>query len=274
MCSSDLSVPVPPALAATPSVVPKPQPSHAMTPETGEMEEDGADAEAPSVPAPVMSAIGSRTDAAPMAPETTGVPAAAVADRRFADEVTLEVIQRAWPRILKAIEKTSPAARNFLEKAQVRALDGKSVTLAFHETFARDRIQAKAKDLVEKKLNEGLKTDGYKILCVMDGQGGGGGTGVPPNGPTPASADGGAVTTLLDTPATPAGVGVSRIMDFQMPAAPSPSTDAVREAPPAPGRYGASHAAASEPSISNGLLAETLNIFGGEVVKSEPIVPG
>jgi DNA polymerase-3 subunit gamma/tau len=279
------ATPVTAPLAATPALVPKPPLTHSVAPvtEMPDEEEPPVEVVKPNPePAPVGAARNGATEPEP----ATGGAAVAPASH-FADEVTLEVIQRAWPRILKLIEKTSPPAKNFLDKAQVKALEGKLVTLTFQETFARDRIQTKGKDLVEKKINEGLKTEGYKIVCVMEGQGGGG-TAVGQNVPTPAPSGGSEMERLLDAPTTPTATGPARIMDFEMPAASPPPRDAgrenaaregavreesVREPPATRGGYGSPPPAVSEPPAGTGLLAETLNIFGGEVVKSEPITP-
>ncbi len=133
-------------------------------------------------------------------------PAPDFSGHQFAEGVTLDVIRRSWDRIVKSVHKISPAGGGFLEKAQVSALQGNTIILSFKEAFARDRIQNKAKELVEKKINEGLKTEGYRIQCLLDGQNGSGGAGVGAKLPTdpPSNGTGMAASmgtgTLLDSP--------------------------------------------------------------------------
>ena len=225
------------------------------------------------------------------------IPAAVPAStHKFADDVTLEVLQRAWERIVKSVLKVSPAGGGFLEKAAVAGLEGKIVILSFKDVFARDRIQSKAKELVEKKINEGLKTDGYRIQCLLegqygnDGQNGSGGLGVKPTAPPPPNGSGGAammeMPTLLDAP--PPDVvpgGPSRVMDFEIHSAPTPPPQAGaprteagdNTAPsPVPGAnangaakngYALQPPPAADPS--KGMLKEALDIFGGKVISTE-----
>lgn len=119
------------------------------------------------VPAETRPPAAYKTPAAPVvqpSPDAT-VPA----EPRFAEQVTLEVIQKAWPRILKAFSKASPSGYPFLEKSLVTGLDGKFVTLTFSDGFARDRIQGneRGKAAVERVINEGLASIGYKIRCDL-----------------------------------------------------------------------------------------------------------
>ncbi len=189
--------------------------------------------------------------------------------------MNLEVIRRAWPRILKLVEQVSKSANVFLQKAEVCALHGQIVEIRFRESLACERIEKKGRELVEKKINEGLKTQGYKIRCVMDGQDGGG---PPPGGPpppsgspvraptSPAPTNGAGATlemgTLLDAPLT-APAQPSRLMDIDRPAPPiSPPT----------GSNGASQPMSMpEPAkpANTGLVNEVMNLFGGQIVKSE-----
>jgi len=141
---------------------------------------------------------------------------------RFVGEITFDVVQRSWPRIVKAIEKISPSAGNYLEQAELCGLDGRVLVLDFADTFARDRIMNKGKTLVEKKINETLQSDGFRIRTKHEG--GDGGIRPLPGGvpPTPTAAQ----------------------------------SDAGKPGSSAP------------PAVS--FLEEALDIFGGEVVRSEP----
>jgi DNA polymerase-3 subunit gamma/tau len=224
---------------------------------------------------------------------------------QFADGVTFEVIQRAWPRILKLIEKEGPAGIPWLKQAAVTGLEGNSVMLTFQDVFARDRInKPKGKELIERKLNEALQTQGYRIQCLLIGQIEGG-AGAAVKTPLEPSANGTGATAimemsvLLDTPSvsiTPSGP--SRVMDFEVPAALPP---AVRDTPPPvretptnanpagnpPAKSSTNgangHTAVPEftdgdsgpatpiPDESQGMLKEVLDIFGGQVINTENI---
>ncbi len=96
-------------------------------------------------------------------------PAGSSAESRFAEPVTFEVIQTAWPRILKAFAKISPVGNPHLSNSEVTGLDDKMVTLTFTKDFSRERIQGnqKGKSAVEKVINEVLASEGYKIRCEL-----------------------------------------------------------------------------------------------------------
>ena len=170
----------------------------------------------------------------------------------------------------------------------------------------RDRIQNKGKELVEKKINEGLKTDGYRIQCLLDGQNGSGGMGTGVKSPIEPPLNGSGMTasmgtgTLLDSPpvvSTP--TGPTRVMDYEVPAAAPPPT-AYAPPPTSNGSSNGSHVdeisdltassndnSTSSPASSNvtirpaayvpepeedrsiGMLKEVLDIFGGSVVHTE-----
>ncbi len=237
---------------------------------------------------------------APKNGASVSTPAAA-GGHKFADDVTLEVLQRAWERIVKAVTKVSQVGGGFLEKAQVVGLEGKTVVLLFKnaDSFARDRIQGKAnaKELVEKKINESLKVEGYRIQCLLEGQYGGdgstgtGGVGVKPPALPPSNGSGGAASmemaTLLDAPppdAVPSGP--SRVMDFEISsapaqppqaAAPRADTNLIPVVPPAAqASAGGTNKNGHAPSVpppdpGKGMLKEALDIFGGRVVSSEDV---
>ncbi len=169
-------------------------------------------------------------------------PAAPSSDRnrhQFAEGVTLEVIQRAWPRVLKLVEKEGPAGIPWLKQATVTGLDGNHVLLTFKDVFARDRInKPKGRELLDRKLNEALQTTGYRIQCVLEAPAN---LGTPqntlssPGSDTQITATGKAAPiemgTLLDSPPTPsAPSGPTRVMDYEVPSAAPPPT---AYAPPA-----------------------------------------
>jgi DNA polymerase-3 subunit gamma/tau len=259
-------------LAATPTVVPKPVPQTAQAAEfdpdaAEEAEDDAEEAVVESAPEPPVAAP---TSAAAVSPPVLDPPLPTpAADPRFADEVTLDVVRRAWPRILKMVEKVSKPAFTYLDETEVAALEGRVILLSFRSAVFRDRIQNKARDLVEKAINKVLGTEGYKIRCITAEAEKTGvaetkkaaGTSSPP----PAFEMG----TLLDPPPTPAGT--TRIADFDMPAPPAEydrndstngrDADRVKDPP----------TQKEEAPASSGLLNEALNIFGGEVIGSEPL---
>ncbi len=122
-----------------------------------------------------------RTEAAAAAPPPIPRPAlthtpedaaaetapAAQTESRFAEAITLEVLQRAWPRVLKLFEKASPRGGAFLKEARILALEKSVVRLGFESAFACEQINSKGKEMVERKLNEALQTQGYRIRCEM-----------------------------------------------------------------------------------------------------------
>ena len=159
-------------VASTPSVVPrphaaKPLDNQAPTAEDEAPEPDSA-AEAPiaaATPALLTPAANIVTQApiADPARDRTGAPGTGTAQAtptvessvpsRFAEDLSLEVIKRAWPHVLTAFKK-SPSGAPWLEKGEVVVLEGHTIVLAFAETFARDRIQNNAKG--KAKVEQGV----------------------------------------------------------------------------------------------------------------------
>ncbi|HZO87780.1 MAG TPA: DNA polymerase III subunit gamma/tau [Chthonomonadaceae bacterium] len=297
--ASAISAPVPQAaaprpLAATPTFVPKPPvPEVSPVKETPFIaaEEDESDlaeepveiASAKPDLAPAPSLTVTPPPAAPVGePLPSGKPAEAAptpapaSAARFAEDVTLEVVQRAWPRILRLIKQKSPAGVIHLEKAQVVALQGKTIVLAFSDSFARDRIQNKPKgrELVEEKINEGLNSEGYRIRCELLGQNIAEAAAAPAATASASAPPATGMPTLLEAP--PALTGPTRIADFEAPAAlePTPATyngngthgDAPVEPPPS---ITTQQPQDQSPPPGKSLLTETLELFGGEVVRSE-----
>lgn len=251
-------IPSPPPLAATPTVVPKPTlaaaPIEASTATEDEEPDDSSEEAAPVVPTPTKTAPSSAEK-----PVEEAAPAPRD-DSRFADDVTLDVIQRAWPRILKVFKAISPSGLPHLSKAEVVALEGKIIILAFTDSFSRDRIQNKEKGrtAIEKTINDVLKTEGYKIRCIMAEEAS------VKRAEATSTTSAAQVAPLLDAPVAAAP---TRIADFEMPAEASP----VPKAEASNGKKAPADAPAPSAPPSDGLLAATLELFGGEVVKTEQI---
>ncbi len=256
-------------LAVAPSVVPKPPPTHEPPP----MRYVADELEAPQEPSYESPIIEPGPKAAPPALSVSpGKPVVSEPEPeanagQFAEGVTLDVLQKAWQRILKDFGKVSPAGLSHLSSSEPVALNGKMITLAFEGSFARDRIQNKGREAVEKSINRSLQSDGYKIQCILRDEGfGGAGANPPPAPQTPMNP-----LSLMEAPESAASAAPSRMMDFDAPPPPA--------APPTPQSYsnGAAQAAkmpAAEPAPAvsrneSKLLEEALNIFGGEVVSVE-----
>lgn len=273
-------------LAANPTPVPKPPP-----PTTNHLYIDRAVADPEPEEIPVRPQVVAPPPVSPptvtQTPRTTPPPATATEPEpsadgdRFAADVTLEVIQRAWNRILKALEKSLPTGYAFLKDAEAVALDGRFIVLSFLTSFARDRIQnnEKGRQRVEQIINTTLSTQGYRIRCILHNEGDGGaavGGGAKPKSPTPT---GTAVTAaLLDAPVN-APTAPSRIADFQMPGpvvpdpgstrtVAAPSHDAAPVVPPS-----AKADTPPPPAVAEtGILQDALTIFdGSEIVSTEPL---
>jgi DNA polymerase-3 subunit gamma/tau len=283
-----------PPLAATPTVVPKPSvPAVSRNPEpslSADEEESDAesDLEADDVTATLDELEETLTRTQPAAPtplpaaeETPAASPEVPAASRYADAMTLDVVQRAWPRVLKLFQKASPQGIPFLSKAQVAALEGKTVVLIFTDSFARDRIHnnAKGRAKVEATINQALNTEGYKIRCELmrrtDGDDSPNGNLSPTGGPAPSAPSVAEMPTLLDAP--PPTPAATRIADFELPADVPPAASTTHKS----SKNGADKTLASSPTTpavapqepnppsGQGLLAETLELFGGEVVRSE-----
>jgi DNA polymerase-3 subunit gamma/tau len=272
-----------PPLSATPTPAPKPPVSHAPPPTryAAPVEEDAEEESTEEVAEPVVPPVAAppvQTLAPPTATSTPPPDTApresqpAAHDHRFAEEVTLEVIRRAWPRILKLVEQVSKSAIGFLEQTDVCALEGQTVVIRFRQSYARERIETKARSLVEKAINKGLKTEGYRIRCIMEGQEG---AGPPPPGgspvrvpPSPSPAQGAGVTmemgVLLDAPPTQTAQP-ARLMDFDRPVPPQSNGAG---APSAATQMNNKGAEPARPA-NTGLVKEVVDLFGGMVVKSE-----
>ena len=204
------------ALRQSPTVPPKPTPAPPTTaPQPQSLQ--------PAVSRPVEPTSEDISD---------GIP------ERFAGEITLDVVRRAWPRVLKLIEKVSPSAAGYLKQAEIAALEPNTVVLAWDDSFPRERIMGRGKPLVEKKLNEALQAEGYRIRARADGE-------ISPRAAPPP----------VDVPADPVAAPLELV--GAMP-------DPIR-----------SEAAPVVPSVPSGptMLEEVLDIFGGEVIKSEPKKP-
>jgi DNA polymerase III subunit gamma/tau len=156
---------------------------------------------------------------------------------RFVGDVTFEVVTRSWPRLMKAIEKVSAAAAGFMKDAEPTALEGKTIVIRWTSAFNRERILTKGRALVEKKINEILQSEGFHIRAATDAE------------------------TAAAAHAEPnqAGSGPSENTSMNLmdgAAEPAATQKAAMPAPP-------------ETSI----LEDVLEIFGGEVIKSEAVKP-
>ncbi|GEM_PF-356048 len=259
---------------AVPNVVPKPPISMPTNfdPVTPEVEEDEGTGNRKQ---------GTEENISSLIPSPSSLSASVVSARveepeaaeRFAEGVTLEVVVRAWARILKAFRQASPAGIGFLEKAEPIALQGNTLILLFADSFARDRIQTKAKgrEAVEKAINTVLQTTGYKIRGVLKeewgetGNSGGSGIAVAPK-PTASAPSGNAIefsSTLMEVEEIVAPT-VTRIADFEtvnsLPV--SPPTPVIREETRLP-------EPAAKPTETQ-MLDEVLTMFGGQVVGAVP----
>jgi DNA polymerase-3 subunit gamma/tau len=160
------------------------------------------------------------------------------ADRRFVTEIDLEVISRAWPRILSLFSKASARGGAFVNGTKVLGLSGKLLTIGFPGAFARDQMNDKGRALFEKKINEALQTEGYTVQCVLIS-----------DVPGQAAAVGGESASVGGTG------GKAPQIDLDS----SVATSTVPAAAPA------------APVGSDDVIKEVLDIFGGAVTKKEPI---
>lgn len=160
-----------PPLSADPVQIPRPEinPSHAV--QTKAADEKGQGGYAP--PPPKKPAYITSLPEKPL--ETSIEPVNQMeeivttpASDKFAEAVSSEVVKTSWPRILRAIEKTSKFGASYLVRTEVTGLEGKTVLLTFKDAILMDRIHNKGRELVEKKINEVLNTTGYKIRCLME----------------------------------------------------------------------------------------------------------
>ncbi len=175
---------------------------------------------------------------------------------RFAAAVTLEVIQRAWPNIVKLFVSASPRGGPFLKKAQVVGLEGNTVLLAFELKFDLEQIQGKGKPLLEKKLNEALHTSNYRIQCIQQD-----------SLETKATAVVEVPAPLFNAHSAMDDASNSDNSDIDLMSVESGNIEFISESNKGVTDIEPSSVEREETSI----LQETLDIFGGEVVKSDPI---
>lgn len=255
---------------AVPNVVPKPPVSMPVNfdPVTPITEEEAESGFSPSPPLPLAPSLG--VSASPPPPRVEEEPQS---DDRFAAGVTLEVVIRAWTRILKAFRQASPAGIGFLEKAEPVALQGNTIILLFADSFSRDRIQSKEKgrEAVEKAINSTLQTTGYKIRGVLKEewgeQGNSGGSGVPsapkPTAPAPSGNGTEFSSTLMEVEETVAPT-VTRIADFET------VNNLPVSSPPLVVREETRPLEPSPKPADTQMLDEVLTMFGGQVVGAMP----
>jgi DNA polymerase-3 subunit gamma/tau len=126
--------------------------------------ESAADTAAP----PVRETAEPETAAAvpaPSAPE----PAAPQPAPRFSADIDLEVIRRAWPRVVRRITQVSRSANGiFTEDVYVMALEGNVVVVGFPDEFKRSRVdKPKGHETLRQALAAELGVEGLKIRCVL-----------------------------------------------------------------------------------------------------------
>lgn len=94
-------------------------------------------------------------------------PSAHVEQRQ--DDVTLEVVQRLWPRVRsRVVSRFRSAGAVLTEDVRVVALEGKTVVLEFASTFMRDRAdRPQARSAIEEALEQELRLPGYRVRCVV-----------------------------------------------------------------------------------------------------------
>ena len=256
-------------IASTPTIIPKPPtapPASAFIQEAEPEQESRVPSEE------------TRSNARP--PQTTSVaPPVEIkaaqespGEYQFPDGVTFEVVQRSWSRILDRFKRASPSGYPFLEKARVVGLEVKTIILSFADEFSRDRIQSnqKGKAKVEQTINETLNVEGMKIRCVLDNEGYGGISTLNKSSDSPITPPMEGMENLPQTPvgadsrAQKAGSGFG---DISLPDA-EPPANASAKRNPAPA---APVAETTPPAAEFSLVQEAIDLFGGTVVRTEPI---
>ena len=186
---------------------------------------------APAAAANVAPARSQPVVSAPPVSHESEAPTSQQANR-FMGDVTLEVVKRSWPRVMKAIEKVSPSAAGFLRDAEPAALEGRTIVIAWESAFNRERILSKGKQLVEKKINEVLQSEGFLIRALADSE------------QQPAQQAAQTTASVAGTAEPSLGLMDGGSQNANTPAVPETS-----------------------------ILEEVLEIFGGEVIKSETVRP-
>jgi len=84
-------------------------------------------------------------------------------------ELSIEVIQRQWVKVLNDIGKRSKPGYELLCEAQPNQVTEKVVEVVFPDSRTRDRIlkNSAGRKMVEECLNRTLRTQGYTISCVI-----------------------------------------------------------------------------------------------------------
>ncbi len=188
----------------------------------------------PSAPITSTASSDSNAGGSPLPSSEVQTPAV---DRRFVTEIDLEVISRAWPRILSLFGKASARGAAFVNGTSVLALSGKLITVGFPGAFARDQINDKGKALFEKKINEALQTEGYTVQCVLL-----------------SDLAGRTSSASTDQQASSGAASRASVMEMEL-----------------SGEQGAVASQSDSRPASAEVLKEVLDIFGGSVTKQEPI---
>ena len=255
-------------VASTPTVIPRPQTT--APPSTPFIQE--ADPEPYSPPA------NTRETATKTLPGETGNDAQnPTGEYQFPDGVDFAVIQRSWSRILDRFKRASPSGFPFLEKARTVGLEGKTVILSFADEFSRDRIQsnAKGKAKVEQTINETLNVEGMKIRCILDRENYGGVSAAVKSPEAPITPSMAGMEALLESPGASEvksqkigyGFGDIRLPENEAESKP-PSKQPESESVP---NSSASPPVAMQTLAETSLVQEAIDLFGGAIVRTEPI---
>lgn len=156
---------LPAHLTQAPVVVP--------VPKGVQKEKIAAPVAAPPVPAPAstgeMTVPPIREKAQLETTTAVSAPTAPPPPSRFAAEIDLEVIRRAWPRVVRRITQVSRSANGiFTEDVHVMALEGNTVVVGFPDEFKRSRVdKPKGHETLRQALAAELGVEGLKVRCVL-----------------------------------------------------------------------------------------------------------
>ena len=200
--------------------------------------------------------------------------------------ITLEQVERVWPRFLRDAEHLSKRAAVMLQSAVPTGTSGKMVTLTFTTSANHDMMSMpKQQEFVRKLLARCLGVDSVQVRYVLNAQ-----APVPPPAPRGGTARRGDLLDSLDAldeappmmhdgfdePSAPPPAPPSRFA--AAPAAP-PLVPASRPAPEpvknagapsgSPAANGSKAEAARAAALEDPLVQEALSIFGGEIVNDD-----
>ena len=247
-------------VASTPTVIPRPKTT--APPATPYIQD--ADPEPYSPPANTIE-----TPAKTPSGEPSNEVQTPAGEYQFPDGVDFAVIQRSWNRILERFKRASPSGFPFLEKARTVGLEGKTIILSFSDEFSRDRIQsnAKGKAKVEQTINETLNVDGMKIRCILDSEKYGGSSAPVKSLESPITPSMDGMEGLLEAPGASetkspkigSGFGDINLPEYETEVKIAPIKPEIESVP----------ASTAPPETS--LVQEAIDLFGGAIIRTEPI---